>query len=377
MNSLHNEKASQWIDDKSNNESTLHSSIVSNDDHQDIKHEITLASGRKGTPFNIMLQPSPPSSPSNTDDNDLYFEITIIELNGHIAIGFATPSEFKPGWSTKGMFYNGNNITNGSAALIVGFGPPQKRGSISNGDVIGVHLKQRKKEGTLSVVFYHNGQCLGTAFHLKSSAEAALSSFRPCLHVDGKAIVAYVAPGLMPTTSSRNVFSTNDLTSFAGEWRIKQCFRGPELGEYKLPSTVKCILSIQNPSTSRGVLPRGGGRGGFRGRPDVRSTAQEGDDSNKYDLSIKVGNMMRATIGTMEQEVDSEGFTKIQIGPIMSTEMMPPPDEYEVENFLSASLPVLQKMIVDENGNLILNGPTCEIICSPHVKEFDALMHYH
>lgn len=378
MNSLHNEKESEWIVDKSNNESTLRSSIVWHENNQDLKHEITLASGKQGTPFNIMLQPLPSSTSTanaaTTDnDKDLYFEATIIQLNGHIAIGFATPSEFQPGWRTKGMFYNGNNITNGSAALIVGFGPPQKRGMISNGDIIGVYLKQRRDEGNLSVVFYHNGQSLGTAFHISSSTtDKVLSSFRPCLHVDGMASVLYVAPRSIPTAMSRDVSSMDDSTSFKGEWIVKQCFSGPELGEHKLPSTVKAILSIQDLSALQGR---------FRGRCTMRSKAaaeEEEHSSKKYDLSIKVGNIMNATIDTIQQEDgNEEGFTKIQIGPIVSTEMMPPPDEYEVETFLSSSLPSLQKMIADENGALILNGPTCEIICSRYTKEFDALMDYH
>uniref|UniRef100_A0A7S2H1Z7 B30.2/SPRY domain-containing protein n=1 Tax=Helicotheca tamesis TaxID=374047 RepID=A0A7S2H1Z7_9STRA len=338
MNALFDEKETKWVDDSSNNESTFTLSGSN-------CNEITLKSGKQGTPYNIMLQSSTAALPSS---KDAYFEASIQNLKGSLAIGMATPSEFQPGWKTKGMFYNGFNITNGSAAKIVGFGP-SSGSQIKNGDVIAVYMHQNGDD-TMDVIFYHDGTCLGTAFHL---SPASVSNFRPCLHVDGMATVAYEAPELIPTTMIRDTSSSIDTKSFDGDWEIKQCFLGPELGEYNIPEEVLPILSLME-------IPA---EAGFR-------------------LSIKVANKMNAKIALTEGEKDAkktqdDGFTKITIGPVMSTMMMPPPDVYDFEKYLNESLPIFTKMIVSENGDLIMSGPTAEIICSRYVDSHDVLTEYH
>lgn len=85
----------------------------------------------------------------------------------------SSENRFRPGWKIKGFFYNGN-CTNGSAGLIIGFGK-----SITVGGVVGVRLMRDDASRKCSIIFYHNGRCLGAGFCVDDSND----EFYPCLHV--------------------------------------------------------------------------------------------------------------------------------------------------------------------------------------------------
>jgi len=301
---------------------------------------LTLASASSGTPFTIRLLDKDELSSSSC----MYFEMEVMELvDGNVGVGIVTEQEFLPGWKTKGMFYNGN-ITNGSAGLIIGFGKhPQ-----TVGDVIGVYVIRSTTD--VKTVFYMNGLCLGTGFQLVNDQ----NTYYPCLHFSGKhsAVIKYTVSSSLPTTIEREQQHSTNNNNYDGDWILKKAFVGPELTDFPLPTGNKCILSFS-------------------------STDEDG--SYEYNLAIKVGNTIRTrvTVFTKNDNNDDDVFENIQVKPPMSSMMMPPPELYNLESYLTKSLPTLFKMIVSENAHLIMTGPTAELICHRYQKTFDALTSYH
>mmetsp|Transcript_11095 Transcript_11095/g.17179 ORF Transcript_11095/g.17179 Transcript_11095/m.17179 type:complete len:192 (+) Transcript_11095:31-606(+) len=79
------------------------------------------------------------------------------------------------------------------------------------------------------------------------------------------------------------------------------------------------------------------------------------DDSN-YNLGVKVANSLRAHINVDENN-------KLEMGPVMSTRMMPPPELREMEDFLSEHLPTLENIYFEDDENhLKLTGPRVELM---------------
>lgn len=290
---------------------------------------ISITGGERGTPCNARLNdPTNILSPSDS----LYFEITLCdEKSENISIGFVTKEEFLPGWKTKGMFYNGN-VTNGSAGLVIGFGPYPKAN-----DTVGAYLQ--RSESTCKVIFYVNGRCLGSAFDLKAAPDTTLY---PCLHLNGKMNVKFTVPQLLPTVVDREPVRYDD--SYSGDWLLNQAFTGPELGELSLPSDV--VISMET------------------------------GDKKTYKLNVKVANSIFASFVIYGK---IENFDKIKnIGPVCSTRMMPPDELMSVESFISSALDGgLSKMIVTDDGRtLIMSGPIAEMTSVRYEKEFPPVESY-
>mmetsp|Transcript_21955 Transcript_21955/g.36326 ORF Transcript_21955/g.36326 Transcript_21955/m.36326 type:complete len:319 (+) Transcript_21955:98-1054(+) len=282
-----------------------------------------IASETRGSPFNVMFDGSVPTS-------TIFFEVTIMELTGSIAVGVVKKKEFHQGYKTKGMFYNGN-VTNGSAALTVSFGDHVKAS-----DKVGV-LIERESSEAVQAVFYLNNICLGPAFRLESID--ANEIFYPCIHVTGEATVDYSVPLKLPVTTNRQ--SSHQQGSYIGDWKLEKLFTGPELHEFPLPEGHDIILIFK------------GGPANFR-------------------FSAKVGN----TIGCqIEVEGKQEAFDKIKVGPVMGTKMMPPPALQAVESLINESLPILCKMIISDSS-LIMTGATVELNASRYSKMFEPLTKY-
>ena len=291
---------------------------------------IALGTAKRGTPYNVRLNSNSPATGGN-----LYYEITLDEVeSGNLAVGFVAPETFLPGWKTRGLFYNGN-LTNGSAGLRMGFGK-----FVKAGDTVGSFLIRDDEDGnsTVKVVFYLNGRCLGPGFVVPSSAADV---FYPCLHLDGKAKVTYSAPASFPTVVDREPAKYDD--AYSGDWLLKKAMSGPELHELPLPEEAKVILSF-------------------------------GDKNDGvYRLSIKVGNTFNTSVKIVGK---MEAFDKIEVGPAMATRMMPPPILEPVERFIEEGLETLYKMIVSDDGNLILTGPAAEMICERYEKTFEPVTSY-
>ena len=105
------EQSKKWIGDGSEGTLDVKSSGISSS-------EITLASATQCTSFNARLDITCDAREANS-----YYEIKVTNMTkgSSLAVGLVTADEFQPGWKTYGYFYNGN-ITNGTAALIIGFG---------------------------------------------------------------------------------------------------------------------------------------------------------------------------------------------------------------------------------------------------------------
>lgn len=310
---------SEWVGDGSNGSL----SVVS-------MAEIWMTSEKLGTPFNVMLDGA-----VSLITGSIYFEVGLTELSGSIAVGVVQKGEFQPGWKTKGMFYNGN-VTNGSAGLIIGFGDYLKEG-----DKVGV-LLQRLGSGAVQTVFYLNDTCLGTAFRLGAGIIDPDQTFYPCLHVTGKAKIAFQVPNDLPDESSTERKTNHEPDSYVGDWKLEKCFTGPELGEFPLPPDHDIIFH-------------------FKG------------EAPKLEFSAKVGNNLGCSIEIVGKE---EEFDKIEVGHVMSTLMMPPPELVGVEQLLFQSLPTLYKMILSSDTSLVMTGATTELIASRYSKAFEPLTKY-
>jgi len=308
-NPLSNYDASKWVGDGSEGATLAVDGST-----------VTFGSARRGTPYNVRLVAT--TDPSGSA---LYYEVELGEaLEGSIAVGLVTATEFKPGWGTRGMFYNGN-LTNGNAGLRIGVGDRPKPG-----DRVGVYL--RRDGDACRVAYYLNDRCLGVGFALAASPDA----FHPCLHVDGKATLTYSAPSAFPATTSRQPASFRD--PYSGEWLLKKAFTGPELHELPMPEGVKVVLTF-------GLA-----------------------EQKHYHLSIKVANTLRCTV---EITGKMENFDAIKVGPTSSTLMMPPQELQPLEAF-AASASTFYKMIVSSDGgvgDLIMTGPAAEMICERIVDD--------
>jgi len=292
---------------------------------------------KRGTPFNIRLDRIADDDDVSTFRGNCYFTAKVKELkDGSLGIGIVKNDEFKSGWKCKGMFYNGN-LTNGSAALLTGFGD-----FIKCGDEVGVLVN---RDGGIKLIIYLNGRCLGCAFKIIDDG----NEYYPCLHIDGDAAVDFTfttETSKFPTIKHRQGCNYDD--GYSGDWRIKHVMSGPELHEYPLNEPTKNVILSMNV-----VKPC------------------------HYNLSIKVGNSLRTNMHVVGRD---DPFDKVEIRAVMSTMMMPSPEQFELERLLSSSLPTIHKTIVSKddssNEQLILNGPTIELICERYEKQFSCLNVY-
>jgi hypothetical protein len=278
---------------------------------------ITCASTTQGTPYNARLE-------QNCDINDSYYEVKVtgLQRGGSLGVGLVTKDGFQPGWKTKGCFYNGN-ISNGSAGLIIGFGSTIKTGSI-----VGVRLM--RVDGKCNIIFYHDGQCLGTGFSFDNNSD----EFYPCIHVSGSTTVSFSNPEA-PSVFEREL--SNHDNPYSGHWSIEQFFVGPELGE--IPASSK--VNIQR-------------------------------DGDGYQLVIKSFNSF-STSFTITGKAEAFDLIKFS-NTCIATKMMPPPEFVELEKVIGKALNNdggFKKIIVSDSGRLILSGPTAEVICSRYIQTFE------
>mmetsp|Transcript_35108 Transcript_35108/g.65058 ORF Transcript_35108/g.65058 Transcript_35108/m.65058 type:complete len:340 (+) Transcript_35108:146-1165(+) len=297
---------------------------------------ITFASATRGTPFNIRL---------DDDATASYYEVKVTKMSKEapLGVGLVTADGFQPGWETNGYFYNGN-ITNGSAGLIIGFGD-----HIKEGDVVGVYQKRSnigEDDNTpkCNIIFYLNGRCLGAGFSVDDNNE----KFYPCLHISGNATVSFSIPP-SPTIFEREQKVNSHGDPYSGDWAIEQAFLGPGLSELPIANrNSRFIVSFE--------------------KVDATSSAS----AVQYQLAIKICNSFWTSftiVGKMEE------FDKIELtGHCASTRMMPSPDCGVMEQLVSSALSSdggLKKLIVSESGQLLMSGPTAELICSRFIETFE------
>ena len=300
--------------------------------------EVEVRNTRQGTPFNLRFSKAA-LEPTNGGDD--LCSIQILELQGSLSFGLVALDEFKPGWKTRGMFYNGN-VTNGIAALHCGAG---KR--IASGDEVAVRIsKPQQNYDLLEVEFVVNGSSIGTAFRL--GKEQGKKSFFPCVHVDGKARFVFQDK---QTTIRR--WATTDVAetteTFEGDWKIDSFSEGTKT--IHLPPNHPIIISL-------------------RGRPFPNT------------IGIKVANTMNGSIKVTGQGTDplgNPGAYHIKIGPLSSTRMMPPAELEEIEQLISKELPIMAKMTLVMGNHLYMRGPgefSSEITATRYHKKFEPLTKY-
>lgn len=307
-----------WIGDSSEG-----GSVVENGD------EVVVSAAQQGIPFNVRR---------NNTTECFQFEIEIRELTGSVSVGLVTSDEFKPGWKTRGMFYNGN-VTNGSASLMTGFGK-----YVAAGDTIGVRRCDNNNDMT-EIQFLMNQTCLGTAFRLE---HASCKTFYPCVHVSGTVTFVY-------TTVSTNLVEGNAAeeneeaaTGYEGDWKLSTLrINGAAV---VLPSNHPVILSLQ-------------------GAPIPTK------------MSVKVANTFSGSIQSVRQGGDDSsgepGALNITIGALLSTRMMPPPELQALERDISQAIPKLTTVSNLASGHLSmsgLGGP--ELTASRYRKVFEPLTKY-
>eukprot|EP00956_Cyclotella_meneghiniana_P010286 scaffold14195_cov65-Cyclotella_meneghiniana.AAC.11 len=297
--------------------------------HQMIADDtLTISAAKQGTPFNVRLC-------TGDISGDLYYEVSILDLSGSLAVGLVSEEGFLPGWKTKGYFYNGN-LSDGSAGLVIGFGPKTEVGA-----TLGVFLK--RQASSFQVIFYHNGRCLGPGFSIRDSNNVPLF---PCLHVSGKATVK-VSSGAVPSVLTRSSEGSAD-DGYTGTWKINQLFAGPELMEYPLTDEKRAVTL------------------------NVEKLGEE----KQYRLTLKIVNTF---VTTIELAGKMEAFDSIKfITQTISTKMLPPPELSELESMLGHGLHGGQnesngfkKMIVNSAGGLLISGPITEMSFVKYEQVFE------
>ena len=284
MNSIHNETLT-WIGDGSDGNTLTQTA-----------NDLIIASKSPGTPFNLVANSDKASEP-------YYWQATIQKLTGNISMGAVSKDEFKPGWKVKGMFYNGN-LTNGTAALKVNWGP-----RFAAGDTIGVRVTPGSQ--FLEVSFYKNGECLGTGFHLSNNNT---TTYYPCLHISGSAQVHIETPPDLPSTE----LSAPTVTGLYGNWKMDKAWDG------------------ENPVMF----------------PDVPITLELAGDGNHVTIYFKVANNVGGSAQIVEQ---TDTALTVKTGPFMMTRMMPPPEYQPLESLLGSK--EITHITLEEHSKLTVSGP--------------------
>ena len=273
--------------------------IVNQGEEQELQM-LHIHGGQRGTPFNCHLDVSKESE----CEDDYFFQVSILEMSGSLSVGVVTPCEFQPGWRIKGMFYNGN-LTNGSAALAVSWGP-----RFGVGDSVGVRLRSTSEN--VEVTFYKNGESLGTGFSIKTSS---LQLYCPCLIVDGNVTIEFTIPEELP---SLEIVKEQEV-SIPGRWKL---------------------LDATKEDDSAIVIPR---------RP---ITLEIWRDEMTVKFAFRVGNSISGSAKILN---DTGNTWMIESVGMMSTLIGLPPDLQKIECFIGNLNPNTVSL---ENGKLTLrNGP--------------------
>jgi len=294
--------------------------------------QVEVRNSKQGTPYNLRFG-SALEPPNGGGDN--LFSIEILELQGSLSFGLVALDEFKPGWKTRGMFYNGN-ITNGGAALQCGVGK-----YITSGDEVAVRVSKASNTANdeLEVEFVVNGTSIGTAFRL--GGEQGKKKFFPCVHMDGKARFVFRDTQTTILRWATKEPKVDTAETFDGDWKMESFSTGTK--KIQLPPNHPIIISL-------------------RGRPFPKT------------IGIKVANMMNGSINVTGPGTDSCG---VQIGPLRSTMMMPPAELAEIEQLISIELPKMTRMTHVLGEHLYMVGPgASEIIASRYTKRFEVLTKY-
>lgn len=276
---------------------------------------LNVLGGDDGTPFNVRLDLQTPRP-------DYYFQVLIQEMTESLSVGIVKPGEFQPGWNIAGMFYNGN-LTNGSAALSVNWGP-----RFGSGDSVGVRVITTSEN--VEVIFYKNGKSLGTGFVIENQSSQI---YCPCLSIVGDAKLRFEIPEELPPPE---LYVTEDL-AMAGPWKL-----------------VKAVYDDGTAVT----MP---------GRP---ATMELWRDQATLKFAFKVGNPISGSATILDEHGDT---LTIKMGSMITGLMMTPPVLREVESFICGLNATSLKL---SNGKLILRNGSKKAVWERNPRDPLALPSY-
>jgi len=90
---------------------------------------------------------------------------------------------------------------------------------------------------------------------------------------------------------------------------------------------------------------------------DFEAVIKEDDEFLRF--SVKIGNVMRTKIALIGESIEES--QKVKVSGVLSTMMMPAPDLFEVEKFLSKTLPTVTTMKL-EGDKLTLSGDGAAVL---------------
>lgn len=99
----------------------------------------------------------------------------------------------------------------------------------------------------------------------------------------------------------------------------------------------------------------------------LRSEGKDGDEDGSYGMSLRIGNALRARVRISESSAG--GPEAIDIGPIMSTMMMPPENLFKLEQFMSHALPEMTTIELGQDGKLTLTSEGSEKVVFEQKEE--------
>ncbi len=256
---------------------------------------LNVRGGDEGTPFNVRLD-------LRSLIPDYYFQALIHEVTGSLSVGVVAPDEFQSGWKSAGMFYNGN-LTNGSAALAVNWGP-----RFGSGDSVGVRVITTSE--SVEVVFYKNGKSLGTGFLIENQSSQI---YCPCFSIVGDAKLRCEIPAELPP---QELYVAEDL-AMAGPWSLAE--------------------AIDDDGTAL-TMP---------GRP---ATMELSRDQATLRFAFKVGNPISGSAKIIDEHGDT---LTLEMGSMLTGLMMTPPVLREIESYICS---LNATSLTMSNGRLILRN---------------------
>lgn len=259
---------------------------------------ILVKGGTQGTPFNVRMDLMTPRP-------DYYFQVVIQEMPTSLSVGVVSAAEFQTGWKTKGMFYNGN-LTNGSCALSINWGP-----RFGVGDSVGVRVITI--DDNVEVVFYKNGTSLGSGFLIEDHDVI----YCPCIHLDGDAKLAIEIPQDLPP---KDYIQSEDV-DMPGPWKLVEAVAGDSI-----------VLNLP-------------------GRDITMDLSRDG--STTLTMNLRVGNPIRGCAKIVADK--GQSWTLEMMGSMISGKMIPPPVFRDIESLICG---LDANMLTLEDGQLTLsNGP--------------------
>ena len=241
-----------------------------------------------GSPMNLMYQ-------MEYFANYYCFQVAVTEMpsrSSSLSVGIVRPEEFKKGYGIKGMFYNGN-LTNGSAALKVSYGPRVSQAAL-------LVLEYIESDSEIKMILNCNGDSLGTAFRIPKAKEE--SSFVPCISVSGKMKIQTTILSEIPEINQRLAHP------LVGKWNVSEASHN-----------------------EKQFLPVSG-----HANKDIVLSVEQQDDAI-WALSIRVCNILSVGKALSPGPFDRQ-YTLEDIdgqGAVCSTRMMAPPPFGQIEAQLS------------------------------------------